>query len=166
MSDQISTINVNEGVSISVVGDTYRIIMPGEQTGGAYAVIDMLVPPGGGPGPHAHADIQELFYVVDGEIEFQTEAGKYLAKKGSFVNIPKGGQVHCFKNFGTETAHMLCTVIPSGLDAFFMEIGTPVATGEFLPPPVLDENELKRLISAAEKHGQKLFPPDYFDKKS
>jgi hypothetical protein len=35
-----------------------------------------------------------------------------------------------------------------------------------LPPPVLDEDKIKRLISAAEKHGQKLLPPDYFDKKN
>ncbi|MEJ7663753.1 MAG: hypothetical protein WKG07_31590 [Hymenobacter sp.] len=33
------------------MGDTYRVIASGEQTGGAYAVIDMLVPPGGGPAP-------------------------------------------------------------------------------------------------------------------
>jgi len=163
MIDNIITVNENEGKSLSVVGDTYRIAISGKQTGGAYAVIDMMVPPGGGPGPHSHTDIQELFYLVDGEIEFKTETGKYIAKKGSFVNIPKGGEVHAFKNTGTETAHMLCTVIPAGLDEFFSEIGTPVETGMFLPPPVLDQKELARLKAFAEKHGQKLYPPDYLD---
>ena len=163
MTDHIITVNEDQGQSFSVVGDAYRIIISGKQTEGAYAVIDMLVPPGGGPGPHAHADIQELFYVVDGEIEFKTEAGKYTAKKGAFVNVPKGGQVHCFKNTSTKIAHMLCTVIPAGLDAFFEEIGTPVAAGTFLPPPVLNHDDLIRLTQAAEKHGQKLYPPDYLD---
>jgi quercetin dioxygenase-like cupin family protein len=164
MIDHITTVDENQGESLSVVGDAYRIIISGKQTGGAYAVIDMLVPPGGGPGPHSHADMQELFYVVDGEIEFKTEAGKYIGKKGSLVNIPKGGEVHCFKNKSGEMAHMLCTVIPAGLDEFFEEIGTPVPAGTFLPPPVIDEKEILRLKAIATKYGQKLYPPDYLDK--
>ena len=163
MIDNIKTINENQGPTISVVGDNYRIIISGKQTDGAYAVIDMLVPPGGGPGPHAHANIQELFYVVDGELEFKTEAGKYTAKKGSFVNIPKGGEVHCFKNTSNAMAHLLCTVIPAGLDEFFQEIGTPTSPGKFLPPPVLKPEDLARLQAIAEKHGQKVYPPDYLD---
>jgi len=163
MIDNIITVDENQGESLSIVGDAYRIVISGKQTGGAYAVIDMLIPPGGGPGPHSHADIQELFYIVDGEISFKTEAGKYTAKKGSFVNIPKGGEVHCFKNTSNEVAHMLCTVIPAGLDAFFEEIGTPVAAGTFLPPPVFDEQELIKLRAIAEKYGQKLYPPNYLD---
>lgn len=58
----------DQGKSIAVIGDTYRILFTGEQTGGAFAVIDMLIPPGGGPGPHAHAHFEESFYVVDGEL--------------------------------------------------------------------------------------------------
>lgn len=163
MINNIKTINEDQGQTLSVVGDNYRIIISGEQTQGAYAVIDMLVPPGGGPGPHSHANIQELFYVVDGELEFKTEAGKYTAKKGSFVNIPKGGEVHCFKNTSNGMAHLLCTVIPAGLDEFFLEIGTPTSPGKFLPPPVLNAQEVARLQAAAEKHGQKVYPPNYLD---
>ncbi|MGA7541774.1 MAG: hypothetical protein WBW34_01820 [Nitrososphaeraceae archaeon] len=33
------------GPSVSVVGDTYRIIIDTEQTNGAYALNDMLIPP-------------------------------------------------------------------------------------------------------------------------
>lgn len=163
MIDNIIAVNENQGKHLSIVGDTYRIVISGNQTDGAYAVIDMLVPPGGGPGPHAHANIQEMFYVVEGEIDFKTEAGKYAAKAGSFVNIPKGGEVHCFKNNSNQVAHLLCTVIPAGLDEFFEEIGTPVEAGTFLPPPTWNEEELKRIIQIAEKHGQKLYPPNYLD---
>ena len=159
----ISTIDNDEGQGLSVVGDTYRILISGEQTNGNYAVIDMLVPPGGGPGPHAHKDLQEMFYVVEGEIEFKMEGGKYIAKKGSFVNIPFGGKVHCFKNKTDNPAHLLCTVIPAGLDNFFKEIGIPVEAGTFLPPSIPDPEELNRLKSIAEKYGQELYPPDFLD---
>ena len=163
MRDNIITVDETQGQSLSVVGDAYRVIISGSQTAGEYAVIDMLVPPGGGPGPHSHAGIHESFYVVDGEIEFKTEAGTYIAKKGSFVNIPKGGEVHCFHNKSNSLAHLLCTVIPAGLDAFFEEIGTPIPAGTFLPPPVLTAETIAKLQALAEKHGQKLYPPDYLD---
>jgi quercetin dioxygenase-like cupin family protein len=164
MINNIITVDENQGEHLSVVGDAYRIIISGKQTGGGYAVIDMLVPPGGGPGPHSHTDIHESFYVVDGEIDFKTEAGGYTAKKGSFVNIPKGGEVHSFHNNGNKIAHLLCTVIPAGLDAFFEEIGKSVPAGTFLPPPHLNPDELSRLMTIAERYGQKLYPPDYLDK--
>jgi hypothetical protein len=55
----VRTLAPQDGPELSVMGDTYRIVASGVQTDGAYALIDMLVPPGGGPGPHAHALIQE-----------------------------------------------------------------------------------------------------------
>ncbi len=159
----ITTVDNDQGQSLSVVGDTYRILISGEQANGNYAVIDMLVPPGGGPGPHAHKDIQEMFYVVEGEINFKKEGANYTAVKGSFVNIPLGGAVHSFKNTTNEVAHLLCTVVPSGLDSFFKEIGKPVETGEFLAQSAPAAQELEKLKSAAEKYGQQLYPPDFLE---
>jgi quercetin dioxygenase-like cupin family protein len=155
------TIGKTEGTSVSVVGDTYRILIKGEHTAHAYSAIDMLIPPDGGPGPHAHAGFQESFYVIEGEIEVKSEVSTYTAKKGSFINIPKGGIVHCFKNKTKETAHLLCFVVPSGLEEFFIEIGKPVLPGDFLPPPKLDAEGIKKLGIIAAKYGQKIFPPDY-----
>ncbi|WP_254244128.1 cupin domain-containing protein [Hymenobacter sp. BRD128] len=94
----VRTLAPQAGTDISVVGDTYRIVVSGAQTEGTYAIIDMLVPPGGGPGPHAHAQIQEAFYVIDGEVVVRSETQTYTAKKGAFVDIPKGGAIHSFTN--------------------------------------------------------------------
>ncbi len=156
-------IKSQEGLGLSVVGDSYRIVISGKQTEGAYAVIEMLIPPGHGPGPHAHANFQESFYVLDGEVEIKTENGNFTAGKGTFANIPLGGLVHCFKNKTDKVAHLWCVVVPAGLDTFFEEIGKPAAFGTFVSPPPLDPDGLKRLMVIAEKHGQKLFPPDYLD---
>ena len=98
---------------------------------------------------------------MDGEVEVKSEAGTYAAKKGSYVVIPKGGIVHCFKNKSDKMAHLLCTVVPAGLDEFFVEICKPVSWGEFLPPPPMDHDAIVKLIAIAEKYGQKVFPPDY-----
>jgi quercetin dioxygenase-like cupin family protein len=155
-------VGAENGEGISMVGDTYRILIAGKQTNGEFATIDMLIPPGGGPGPHAHPDIYESFYVIDGEVEVKSEAGGYTAKKGSFITIPKGGIVHSFKNQSDKMAHLLCTVVPSGLEEMFLELGTPVEGNTFLPPH-LDPETLKKFQQTAEKYGQQLFPPDYLD---
>jgi quercetin dioxygenase-like cupin family protein len=152
-----------EGKGISVVGDTYRVLVSGKETGGAFATIDMLVPPNSGPGPHSHANFQETFYVIDGEIEVKSEVGVYTAKKGSYVVIPKGGIVHCFKNKTDTLVHLLCIVVPSGLEEFFIEIGQPVEVGVFLPPPLLGIEDIKKLEKIAENYGQKIYPPNYLD---
>jgi hypothetical protein len=50
---------------IGLVGDTYTILVAGQDTAGRYTLIDMHVPPGGGPPPHRH-DFEEMFTVLDG----------------------------------------------------------------------------------------------------
>ena len=148
----------SEGQSISMAGNTYRILVTGKETNGAFAVMDFQIPPGGGPVPHSHADFQESFYVTEGEIEFRSEAGTYIAKQGSFVTIPKGGIIHQFKNKTDKMASMICTVVPSGLEAFFMEAATPVEND--------DPDPRKRMEVLSKKYGQQLFPPDYLDSKA
>jgi hypothetical protein len=50
---------------IGLVGDTYTITVDGDDTKGRFCVVDMHIPPGGGPGPHRH-DFEETFIVLDG----------------------------------------------------------------------------------------------------
>lgn len=164
MKSNVNIIDENQGNNISLVGDTYRIVVSGKQTNREYAIIDMLVPPGGGPPPHAHPLIHESFYIMDGELEFKTEDGTVIAKKGDLVNIPKGGAVHSFKNKSETIVHMICTVVPAGLDEFFEEVGTSVKAGEFLPPAHMNEAQIKKVVELAKKYGQEMFPPNYLDK--
>jgi quercetin dioxygenase-like cupin family protein len=53
---------------IGLVGDTYTITVTGEQTAGRFCVIDMHIPPGGGPPPHRH-DFEETFILLEGQME-------------------------------------------------------------------------------------------------
>ncbi len=164
-ANKLTIVAPQQGQTISMVGDTYRIVITGEQTGGAYAVIDMLIPKNGGPGPHSHAEIEESFYVMDGEIEVVNEQGADTAGQGTFVNIPLGGMVHRFTNKQDKPARLWCTVVPAGLDAMFLELGKPVQPGQFLPPPQLSPEDQKHMQAVAEKYGQKLYPPNYLGKK-
>ena len=46
---------------IGLVGDTYTITVTGEDTNGRFCVIDMHIPPGGGPPPHRGATGESSF---------------------------------------------------------------------------------------------------------
>jgi hypothetical protein len=53
---------------LGVVDDTYAILLSGCDTAGRYTLIDMQVPPAGGPPPHRH-DFEEMFSILHAEVE-------------------------------------------------------------------------------------------------
>ena len=161
--NQVITTDPGAGDTFAIAGGAYRILLSGTHTNGSCAIIDMMVPPGGGPGPHAHKDIQESFYVLEGEVVVRSETQTYTARKGAFINIPFGGAVHNFKNESGEVAHLLCIVTPAGMDEMFRERGKPLAPGETPPPPTPPTSEvLAQMKVLGAKYGQEFFPPDYF----
>jgi quercetin dioxygenase-like cupin family protein len=121
---------------VGLVGDTYTILLTGEQTAGRYTLIDMLVPPGGGPPPHRH-DFEEMFTVLDGEVELTFRGERMVARAGETVNVPANAP-HAFTNASGQPARLLCMCSPAGQEQFFLEVGQTVAT-RTEPPPELDE---------------------------
>jgi quercetin dioxygenase-like cupin family protein len=131
---------------ISVAGGTYTILVTGEETSGRYCLIDMLVPPGGGPPPHRH-DFEEMFTILEGEIELNFRGEASHARAGSTVNIPANAP-HSFKNKSDQPARLLCMCTPSGQEEFFMAIGDPVDS-RTAPPPKLSAAEQAERVQRA-----------------
>jgi quercetin dioxygenase-like cupin family protein len=111
---------------IGLVGDTYTILVAGKDTAGRYCLIDMHVPPGGGPPPHRH-DFEEMFSVLEGEIEATFRGEKTIIRAGETINIPANAP-HRFQNKSGQPARLLCLCSPAGQEEFFKEVGVPVAT--------------------------------------
>jgi quercetin dioxygenase-like cupin family protein len=101
-------------------GDHYTFLVTGEESGGAYFAMEALVPPGGGPPPHIHTREDETFYLLEGQLEFLLGEELRIAGPGDFVNVPRG-TVHRFLNTGTETARVVLTFTPAGIDRWFRE---------------------------------------------
>ena len=121
---------------LGVVGDTYTILLSGKDTAGRFCLVDMHVPPGGGPPPHRH-DFEETFSVLEGELEATFRGTKQLVRAGETIHIPANAP-HQFRNASSQPVRMLCICAPSGQEEFFKEIGIPVAT-RTTAPPKLDE---------------------------
>lgn len=146
-----------KGPVFTAVGDVYRVLATGEQTGGAYAMLESRVLPGGGPPPHIHRREEESFYIVSGEVTFFLTDHKITAKPGAFVQIPRNTP-HAFKNEGSAEARMLILVTPAGFDDFLAEFGTPAASFDVTPAPPSDA-EIAKLLSVAPKYGIEILPP-------
>jgi quercetin dioxygenase-like cupin family protein len=131
---------------LGVVGDTYTILVSGADTAGRYALIDMHVPPGGGPPPHRH-DFEEMFSILDGEIELTFRGVTTTARAGDTVNVPANAP-HVFRNNAERPARLLCLCSPSGQEEFFRAVGVPVAS-RTEPPPALDEAGTAAFIAKA-----------------
>ena len=121
---------------LGLVGDTYTILLRGEDTAGRYCLIDMHIPPGGGPPPHRH-DFEETFVLLVGELEATFRGVKQTVRAGETIHIPANAP-HQFRNVSEAPVRALCTCAPAGQEKFFEEVGVPVAT-RTTPPPPLDE---------------------------
>jgi quercetin dioxygenase-like cupin family protein len=141
----------SEGRTVAVVGDVYRFLATGEDTGGQYALWEAVVPPGGGPPPHAHSREEEGFYVLEGEITLFIGDQRLIASAGTFANLPVGTP-HSFKNEGSKPARMLISVAPAGLEQMFFEFGVPLPEGATTALPPTPE-EVEKLLAVAPKYG-------------
>jgi quercetin dioxygenase-like cupin family protein len=131
---------------IGLVGDTYTITVSGKDTGDRFCVIDMHVPPGGGPGPHRH-DFEETFLLLDGEMDVTFRGEKKTVRAGQTINIPSNAP-HQFHNSSSHPVRMICICSPAGNDRFFQEVGVPVAT-RTTPPPKLDPQQMAEFLQKA-----------------
>jgi mannose-6-phosphate isomerase-like protein (cupin superfamily) len=119
----------------------------GKDTAGRYCLIDMHVPLGGGPPPHRH-DFEEMFSVLEGEIDVVFRGITSVVRSGETINIPANAP-HCFSNSSSQPARLLCLCSPAGQEEYFMEIGDPVADRTSTPPS-LSEADIQERKTRAE----------------
>jgi len=131
---------------VAVVGDTYTILVSGDQTDGRYCLVDMLVHDGGGPPPHRHS-FEEMFTLLEGEVEFTFRGQSQIVKAGSTLNIPSNAP-HAFRNKSGKPARLLCMCTPAGQEEFFMEVGAPVVS-RTAPAPKLNQVEQEKFVTKA-----------------
>jgi len=70
---------------------------------------------------HVHADEDDAFYVLEGELTFVLRDREVTAAPGTFVLVPPGVR-HAFRNDGAVPVRMLNIHAPAGFDR---RIGLP-----------------------------------------
>ena len=128
---------------IGLVGATYTITVGGKDTNGRFCVIDMHVPPGGGPPPHRH-EFEETFILLDGEVQVTFRGQNSTLRAGDTINVPSNAP-HQFHNASSTPVRMICICAPAGTDEFFLEVGVPVPT-RTTPAPRLDGEQMVEFL--------------------
>src|SRR5947207_12747244 len=101
---------------IALMGDTYTVLLSGDDTDGRYCLIDMMIPPGGGPGPHRH-DFEESFTILEGEIETIFRGKKSVVRAAETINIPTNAP-QSFGYASQDTGRRLCLCGQAGEEEF------------------------------------------------
>jgi mannose-6-phosphate isomerase-like protein (cupin superfamily) len=98
-----------------------------EDSHGGLLVVEMTHHVKGGPGRHLHYDLDEWFYVVEGEYDFGLGQERIRLKAGDSVFGPRNVP-HVWAFVGDQPGRILFIMTPAGqMEAFFREIGKAYA---------------------------------------
>src|SRR5436305_9081702 len=96
--------------------------MPGAATGGAFAIVEHVIPPGIMLAvPHTHSREDEVSFVIEGEIGGIIGEQEFRAPQGAYV-LKQRGIPHAVWNPGSEVARIAEIVSPAGFESFFAEL--------------------------------------------
>jgi mannose-6-phosphate isomerase-like protein (cupin superfamily) len=102
-------------------------------------VLEVVVPPGGGPPALHRHDYAEVFYFLAGEFEVSTADASYTlktvtVKAGDMVSVPSMAW-HNFKNVGAAPGRFIVVHSPGIMEQLIREIGQLVADPRNPPKP-------------------------------
>jgi mannose-6-phosphate isomerase-like protein (cupin superfamily) len=122
------------------------LVKVGDDQSKHWSAFEVQVPPGFDVGAHLHRDAEELFYILEGELEllafeprvrtkenwraWESKTGAKVVRggEGSAMFVPSGCP-HAFMNPGTALARMLFFVAPPGHEHYQDEIGELLSHG-------------------------------------
>jgi quercetin dioxygenase-like cupin family protein len=121
-----------------VMQDLVRLHVSYQQTDAGFFVMEVAVPPGGGPPPlHTHS-AHEFFFTLEGELTYFRDDSEHGVTEitggpGTSAFIP-GGVAHTYRNLSDAPARYLAVLTPpEQMQDFLVEAG--VAPGGELRSP-------------------------------
>jgi quercetin dioxygenase-like cupin family protein len=144
-----------EGLPLWFLNGLLIVKATGEQTGGAFSLIDNVGPAAGESPYHVHHSEDEAFYVLEGEIIVYVGDEKIKAEPGTWVYGPREVP-HGFRIEGDSPARFLLLYTPAGFEQFFVEAGE-YAKELTLPPA--EPPDMERLMSVAPKYDIEILGP-------
>jgi oxalate decarboxylase/phosphoglucose isomerase-like protein (cupin superfamily) len=133
------------GQVVSAAGLDVIFKITAEQASSASS-FELVVWPGFDVGAHVHSRLEELFYVVEGELDllafepqlrtpvdwsrWRSATGQAVVRggPGTLMFVPPGCP-HAFTNPGTTAARVFFYVAPPGHERYFLELGELLAQG-------------------------------------
>jgi len=100
------------------------------------SLFELTVAPGFNTGAHYHTKIEEIFYVLEGELDLRCGERTVRGGAGTCVFVPPGA-AHAFGNSGSSPGRMLLITAPPGHEKYFDELRDLIAKGGKPDPDAL-----------------------------
>lgn len=128
MTDEAIIIQADEGKTVSLRGTQVAYKAAGERPGGGPTFLEITIAPGFNTGDHVHSKIEEIFYVIEGEVQIRVGERLLRAQPGDFVLVPPGVP-HGFGNPEGAPAKMVFLISPAAVhERYFEELADLLAT--------------------------------------
>lgn len=111
----------------------FRVIASAGQTGGGFAMLEFKGGEGPWTVPHIHREMEESFYILDGEFVFTIDEVPTPAGAGTFLLVPRGTS-HVLAA-GAGGGRLLTFAVPGGLEEMFLEL-SELGPGAIVDPAV------------------------------
>jgi mannose-6-phosphate isomerase-like protein (cupin superfamily) len=137
MSDAVAEVIVlrpGEGRPIDLGGFQMCVKATGNETRGAFSLLEASEPPGFGPPLHIHRDAAEAFYVLEGEYIIFLEGREVSCPAGSVILIPVGIP-HGFR-VSNMASRKLVFYTPAAMVGYFDELSDATRNGNVDPAVV------------------------------
>jgi quercetin dioxygenase-like cupin family protein len=120
-----------EGREIDLGTSSMFVKAAGEETQGAFTLLESSAPAGFGPPLHIHRDAAESFYVLQGEYTMVVDGNEYVCPAGSFIYIP-AGLPHTFR-VGAMASRKLNLYTPAAMVGYFDDLSRATGGGPVAP---------------------------------
>ena len=111
-------------------------------------VLEMTLPVGAAPPLHVHDDLDDTWYILDGEMVVRCGDDEFLVGAGHWVSMPRGVP-HAFRVVGDREARILLVHDNASFRDLIRDLGVP-ATARVVPsqPAFPPMDELARTASS------------------
>lgn len=121
MENKSKIMTDTDGSVFNVLGDIQTHKLIGSDTGNQIMEWVSNVGPGVGIPPHVHTLEDEIFRVVEGQVEIMVNGEVTVLNAGDMAFAPKNIP-HAWTVVGNGTAKMVCSAFPSGIESMFAEL--------------------------------------------
>ena len=101
-----------EGATIHVLDEAATFKVGPRDSGGAFSLVEVETPPGGGSPEHLHETADEVLYVVEGEFTLCVEGREARLDPGATAVVPRGMR-HSYVNVGGGRGRLLMMSAPA-----------------------------------------------------
>lgn len=148
------------------MGSTMSTLIHGKETGGRINFMEYKAKPGNEPPPHIHKWENEIYYLLEGTLEFFCEGmpGSAIVDPNGMMVIP-AGKAHAFYIHSPVIRTILMTQAtgeePVRLDSYFTEMSEPAKKLEMdQGQETYAEVDLHKATELAEQNGMNMLSPE------